>query len=268
MSRIDSLFQRLQAEGRTALMPYLTIGYPARDSAMDLVPAIVGAGADLLELGVPFSDPLADGTTVQASTQRALANGVTLRFCLDSVRRLRDAGIETPFALMGYFNPIYQMGLERFAAAAREAGVDAVIVPDLPPEEAGPLDDVLRQHGLDYIYFLAPTSDESRLRLVTERARGFIYLVSLMGVTGARDTISEELPAFVARVREATQGRVPLAVGFGIGSPETARRVGALVEGVIVGSALIARVGDEATAEQEAATFTRALREGIDQQAP
>ena len=186
MSRIPATFQRLRAEGRAALMPYLTIGFPERDSARTLVPALVAAGADLLELGVPFSDPLADGPTIQASTQQALANGVNLAFCLETVRALRDGGIETPICLMGYFNPIYQMGIERFAAAAARAGVDGVIVPDLPPEEAAALDDALRAEGLDYIYFLAPTSDPSRLALVAQKARGFIYLVSLTGVTGAR----------------------------------------------------------------------------------
>jgi tryptophan synthase alpha chain len=265
MSRISQTFQRLRAEGRTALMPYLTIGHPERDSADTLVPAVVESGADLLELGVPFSDPLADGVTVQASTQQALANGVNLRFCLETVRALRERGIETPFAFMGYYNPIYQMGLERFAAAAQEAGVDGVIVPDLPPEEAVALDEALRQRDLDYIYLLAPTSDESRLRLVAERARGFIYLVSLVGVTGARAELPAELPAFIQRVREYTRGEIPLAVGFGIGTPEAARAVGALADGVIVGSALVKRVADPATAEHEARTFVRALREGMDQ---
>ncbi|HEX8682897.1 MAG TPA: tryptophan synthase subunit alpha [Ardenticatenaceae bacterium] len=267
MSRIPQTFQRLRAEGRTALMPYLTIGHPERDSTQTLVPAVVESGADLLELGVPFSDPLADGATVQASTQQALANGVNLRFCLETVRLLRERGIETPFAFMGYYNPIYQMGLERFAAAAQEAGVDGVIVPDLPPEEAVALDEALRQRDLDYIYLLAPTSDESRMRLVAERARGFIYLVSLMGVTGARAELPAELPAFIQRVREYTRGEIPLAVGFGIGTPEAARTVGALADGVIVGSALVKRVADPATAEHEARQFVRSLREGLDQEA-
>jgi tryptophan synthase alpha chain len=264
MSRIQKTFQRLQAEHRTALMPYLTIGYPEKQSAATLVPALVESGADLLELGVPFSDPLADGATIQVSTQQALANGVNLRFCLETTRALRQQGIQTPFMLMGYFNPIYQMGLERFAAVAQEAGVDGVIVPDLPPEEAGALDEALRQHDIDYIYFLAPTSDESRLRLVAEKARGFIYLVSLTGVTGARTELPIELPAFLSRVRAYTRGEIPLAVGFGIGSPEAARAVGELADGVIVGSALIKRIANPATAEHEAQTFVRSLRKGLD----
>lgn len=266
MSRVSAAFERVRAEGRAALMPYLTIGYPEKESAQVLVPALVEGGADLIELGIPFSDPLADGATIQASTQQALANGVTLRYCLETVRGLREQGIETPLALMGYYNPIYQMGLARFAAAAREAGADAVIVPDLPPEEAGPLDEALREQGLEYIYFLAPTSDAARLKLVAERARGFIYLVSLMGVTGAREALPPELPDFIQRVRAATGGAVPLAVGFGIGTPDAARVVGALADGVIVGSALIKRVAEPATAEAEARAFVGALRQGLSSQ--
>ncbi|MGB0387162.1 MAG: tryptophan synthase subunit alpha [Ardenticatenaceae bacterium] len=262
MSRIPKTFKRLKSEGRAALMPYLTIGYPEKESAKSLVPAIEASGADMMELGIPFSDPLADGPTVQASTQKALTNGVNLRYCLETVAELRAAGVKMPFAFMGYYNPIYQMGIERFAAAAKEAGVDALIVPDLPPEEAEPLDEALKAHDIDYIYFLAPTSDESRLQLVAQKARGFIYLVSLVGVTGARNKMSTELPAFIERVRRAT--KVPLAVGFGISTPETARAVGELADGVIVGSALIKRVSDPATAEAGAREFVGALRQGLE----
>lgn len=264
MSRIQETFARTRAAKRAALMPYLTIGYPEKESALRLVPALVEAGADLIELGIPFSDPLADGATIQGSTQQALANGVTLAYCLETARQLREAGIEIPFTLMGYYNPIYQMGLDPFARAAAAAGVDGVIVPDLPPEEAGALDEALRREGLDYIYFLAPTSDESRLGLVAAKARGFIYLVSLAGVTGARAELPAALPAFIERVRVATEGVVPLAVGFGIGTPEAAREVGKLADGVIVGSALIKRVADPATAEAEAREFVAALRGGLE----
>lgn len=263
MSRIATTFARLKTEKRAALMPYLTIGYPTKDAAMTLVPALVESGADLLELGVPFSDPLADGATVQVATERALVNGVTLRFCLDTAQQLRETGIQTPFAFMGYYNPIYQMGIERFADGAQVAGVDAVIVPDLPPEEAVTLDRALAARDIDYIYLLAPTSDSARISLVAERARGFIYIVSLTGVTGARTELPAELPAFIARVREATTGRVPLAVGFGISSPETARQVGALADGVIVGSALIKRIADPATMESEARRFVSGLSQSL-----
>lgn len=263
MSRIKETFTRLKAENRPALMPYLTIGYPTREAAHTLVPALVESGADMLELGLPFSDPLADGATNQVALERALANGVTLQYCLDTAKQLREAGVQIPFAFMGYYNPIYQMGVERFAEAAQAAGVDALIVPDLPPEEAIPLDKALAARDIDYIYFLAPTSDSARISLVAERARGFIYLVALTGVTGARNELSADLPDFVARVREATEGRVPLAVGFGIGSPESARQVGAMADGVIVGSALIKRIADPATMENEARTFISSLSESL-----
>jgi tryptophan synthase alpha chain len=263
MSRITETFTRLKSEKRTALMPYITIGYPTKEATLTLVPALVESGADLLELGIPFSDPLADGATVQAATERALVNGVTLRYCLDTSRQLREAGIQVPFSFMGYYNPIYQMGIERFAEDAQAAGVDAVIVPDLPPEEAVALDRALAARDIDYIYLLAPTSDSARISLVAERARGYIYLVSLTGVTGARTELPAELPAFIARVREATAGRIPLAVGFGIGSPDTARQVGALADGVIVGSALVKRIADPATMESEARSFIKALAESL-----
>ncbi len=264
MSRIQETFERVKSEGRAALMPYLTIGYPEKESAKTLVPIIEASGADMIELGVPFSDPLADGPTVQASTQKALANGVNLHYCLETASELRAAGVKMPFNLMGYYNPIYQMGVERFAAAAKEVGVDGVIVPDLPPEEAEGLDNALKQHDIDYIYFLAPTSDESRLQLVAEKARGFIYLVSLTGVTGARSKVSAGLPEFIERVRSATHNQTPLAVGFGVSTPEIARTVGELADGVIVGSALIKRVSDPATAEAGAGEFVSALRQGLE----
>ncbi len=263
MSRITETFTRLKSEERTALMPYLTIGYPTKEATKILVPALVESGADMLELGVPFSDPLADGATIQVATERALANGVTLRYCLDAARQLREAGIRVPFAFMGYYNPIYQMGIEQFADEAQLAGVDALIVPDLPPEEAERLDRALAVRDIDYIYFLAPTSDSARINLVAERARGFIYLVSLTGVTGARTELPAELPAFIARVREATAGRIPLAVGFGISSPETARQVAKLADGVIVGSALIKRISDPATMESEARRFVSGLAQSL-----
>ncbi len=263
MSRIATTFTRLKSENRPALMPYLTIGYPTKEATQTLVPALVESGADMLELGVPFSDPLADGATNQAAYERAIANGVTLKYCLDTAKQLRETGVEIPFAFMGYYNPIYQMGIERFADEAQAAGVDGLIVPDLPPEEAVSLDRALAAREIDYIYMLAPTSDSARIRFVAERARGFIYLVALMGVTGARNELPAELPDFVARVREATEEQVPLAVGFGISSPEAARHVGTFADGVIVGSALIKRIADPATMEQEARTFVSSLAHAL-----
>jgi tryptophan synthase alpha chain len=265
MSRIAEAFERLRGAGGKALMPYLTLGYPHRGSALELVPALVEGGADLIELGVPFSDPLADGATIQAASQRALGNGMTLALCLEQVAELRGRGMSVPLVLMGYYNPILQMGIEAFARRARAAGVDGAIVPDLPPEEAGPLQNVLGAHDIDLVFLLAPTSDEGRVAQVIARSSGFLYLVSLVGVTGARERLPLDLEAFVARVRAASD--LPVAVGFGIGTPEQAGRVARVADGVIVGSALIRAIGAAAEAGRDPAAaareFVAALRAGI-----
>ncbi len=264
MSRITTAFEGLRRAGRTALMPFLTMGYPHRESALELVPALVEAGADLIELGVPFSDPLADGATIQAASQQALANGMTPALCLEQVAALRERGVAVPLILMGYYNPFFQMGLEGFARRAAEAGVDGVIVPDLPPEESEPLQAALRGQGLDLIFLLAPTTDDARVRSVARRAGGFLYLVSLTGVTGARDRLPSDLERFVARVRQVTD--LPLAVGFGIGRPEQAARVARIADGVIVGSALLRAIGSGADPVAAARTFVASLRRGMDGQ--
>lgn len=262
MSQIRTTFQHLKTAGRTALMPYLTMGFPERDSALTLVPAIAEAGADLIELGIPFSDPLADGPTIQASSQKALENGMTLRLCLEQAASLRDQGVTVPFVLMGYFNPIYQFGIELFAAQAAASGVDGVIIPDLPPEEAHVVMDTFESQGLDLILLLAPTSNATRVRMVAELAHGFIYLVSLVGTTGARGQVARDLPDLVERVRAETDK--PLAVGFGISTPDQAARVAALADGVIVGSALIEAIGAAEIPEDAAREFIAALRGGVD----
>ncbi len=243
-------------------MPYLTIGYPSVATTLDLVPALVEAGADLFELGVPFSDPLADGATIQHATHHALQNGVTVDICLATVRELRQRGVQVPLLLMGYYNPVLQRGLEKFCRDAADAGADGLIIPDLPPEEADDLLAACRAHDLDLIFLLAPTSTNARIRLVTERASGFIYLVSLAGVTGARDQLPPELEAFVARVRQATN--LPLAVGFGIGNAAQAGRVAAVADGVIVGSAIVKLAGEAANPVAAVSAFVRELRAGID----
>ena len=263
MSRIAATFENLSRAGRTALMPYLTMGYPERESALTLVPALIEAGADLIELGVPFSDPLADGTTIQAAGQRALANGVTLSLCLEQAAALRDRGGAVPYVLMGYYNSIFQMGLEHFARHAAVAGIDGVIVPDLPPEESDMLRSALRARGIDLIFLLSPTSDGERVRLVTRHTSGFLYLVSLTGVTGARDHLPSDLESFVTRVRSATE--LPLAVGFGISTPAQAAQVASIADGVIVGSALIKAIGagDDPVAATRA--FIADLRASMDE---
>jgi tryptophan synthase alpha chain len=262
MSRITATFETLHKTGRTALMPYLTMGYPQLESALRLVPVLIEAGADLIELGAPFSDPLADGATIQAAAQQALANGMTLSLCLEQAAALRHRGIEVPFMLMGYYNPIFQMGLDRFAQRAITAGIDGLIVPDLPPEEAGDLHSVLHAQGIDLINLLAPTSDDERVRLVTAQTSGFAYLVSLTGVTGARDHLPADLESFVARTRSTTD--LPLAVGFGISTPAQAAQVARIADGVIVGSALIKAIGDSDEPVAAARAFIASLREEMD----
>jgi len=262
MGRIEQSFEDLRRRGRTALMPYLTMGYPACDSALDLVPAIAEAGADLIELGVPFSDPLADGATIQASSQRALENGMTLALCLDQAAALRVREVSIPFVLMSYYNPILQMGVERFAQRAVAAGIDGAIVPDLPPEESDELRAALHKQGIDLIFLLAPTADDARLRAVAARTGGYLYLVSLVGVTGARDRLPAELESFVARVRAISD--LPLAVGFGIASPAQAARVARIADGAIVGSALIRAIGGADDPVAAARAFVAWLREGME----
>lgn len=263
MSRIAHTFTRLRGQGRKALIPYITLGFPHLESALELVPALVEAGADLVELGVPFSDPLADGATIQAASQKALENGMTPRLALEQIARLRARGLQVPLIWMGYYNPILQMGIEVFAQQAAEAGVDGVIVPDLPPEEAHDLQQVLRSCGLDLIFLLAPTSGEDRIRAVAQRASGFLYLVSVTGVTGARDHLPPDLPQLVQRVRRYTE--LPLAVGFGISRPEHAAAVGRLADGVIVGSALLRTLDQGESYARAARVFLRSLREALDQ---
>lgn len=270
MSRISPIFEKLRQDGRTALMPYLTIGHPSPALTLELVPAVIEAGADLVELGIPFSDPLADGATIQQATYEALRQGTNVGLCLQTVAELRHRGVDTPLILMGYYNPIFQRGLTEFCEEAARAGADGLIVPDLPPEEAEDLREACRIHDLDLIFLLAPTSDDERVRRVVELASGFIYLVSLTGVTGARDHLPADLEAFVQRVRHMTSPStgsghsLPLAVGFGIGNPEQARRVARVADGVIVGSAIVRRAGESAEPVKAVYDFVHSLRQGLD----
>lgn len=240
MSRIAATFARLREAGQLALMPYLTVGFPERDSALELVPAMEAAGASLFELGVPFSDPLADGATVQRATQRALENGVTFAYCLETVAELRRRGVAAPLLLMGYYNPLLRYGVERACRELAAAGGDGWIVPDMPPEEAGELQAAASAHGLDLILFVAPTTPEARIAEVVARASGFIYVVSLTGVTGARQDLSAGLADVLARVRRHTE--LPLVVGFGISTAAHVAEVAKIADGAIVGSATVAYV--------------------------
>ncbi|MBK9713687.1 MAG: tryptophan synthase subunit alpha [Kouleothrix sp.] len=264
MSRIAETFARLRSEGRAALMPYLMVGFPERDSALELAPALEAAGADLFELGVPFSDPLADGATIQRASERALANGVRLSFCLETVAALRARGLRAPLVLMGYFNPFLRYGLARVAADAAAAGVDGLIIPDLPPEEASEFQAICRAAGLDLILFVAPTTPDERIAQIARLASGFIYCVSLTGVTGARRDLWPGLPAFLERVRRHTD--LPLVVGFGISSAEHVRQVGEHADGAIVASALVSTI--EALPANERAAGAGAFLRGLRGEAP
>lgn len=239
-SRIGETFARLKGEGRVAIMPYVTVGFPDVETTLAAVPAALRGGADLIELGMPFSDPLADGVTIQRANQRVLEAGVHTGTVLDVARRLRADGVEAPLLAMGYFNPVLRYGVERFAADCAAAGIDGLIVPDLPPEESDELAAACRRHGRDLIMLLAPTSTDERIKSVAERASGFIYCVSLTGVTGARASLSEGLAGYLARVRRFTD--LPLAVGFGISKPEHVAEVAQIADGAIVGAAVISRL--------------------------
>ena len=248
-SRIEAAFATARANNRAALMPYFTLGYPDIKTSVEVVAAIAEY-ADLIELGVPFSDPLADGPTVQRSTQISLENGTTSRKCLEMVKTLRARGVTAPFMMMGYYNPIMAYGLTSYCADVAAAGGDGLIVPDLPPEEADELEAAARKAGIALIHFLAPTSHPARIEEVVSRAEGFIYAVSVTGITGARASINSDLPQFIARIKE--QADIPVAVGFGISDPEQAGEVGSFADGVIVGSALINEV-DAAAVDKPAA---------------
>jgi tryptophan synthase alpha subunit len=237
MTRLQSLFARLRSEGRTGLIAYVTSGYPTRAATVPIVQALLEGGADAIELGLPFSDPLADGAIIQRATAVALENGITTRDVLDIARELRESGVEAPLLIMGYVNPMYAYGLERFAADAAAAGVDGLICVDLPPEEAEAVLAACRANGLDLVFLLAPTSTDERIRSVAALASGFIYCVGLLGTTGARSVLSDELPEYLARVRRHTD--LPLAVGFGISRPEHIAQISQLCEAAVIGSAII-----------------------------
>jgi tryptophan synthase alpha chain len=264
VSRIDALFADLRARGRKALMPYVTAGDPSLDLTGKLVLELARRGADVIELGVPFSDPLADGPTIQRASQRALAARTTLRGILSLVRDLR-ARTEIPLVLMTYYNPIHAYTEESFLAHAREVGVDGVIVPDLPPDEGGAFLDRAAKAGIDAILLVAPTSPDARIRMIAERSRGFLYYVSLTGVTGSRDRLAADLSERLARIRALTPK--PIAVGFGISTPDQAAKVAPLADGVIVGSALIdqwERAGGNAGAIGPVGDYIASLRAALD----
>ncbi len=266
---IRAAFGRARDEGRAAFVAYLMLGYPDLATSVELARAIAAAGADVIELGVPFSDPLADGATIQHASQIALEHGATLARCFDAARAIADA-TTAPLALMGYYNPLLRMGLDVACARAAASGVAGLIVPDLPVEESAPLCEAARARDISPIFLVTPTSPAARIARVTAAASaagsGFLYCVSLSGVTGARGALPPDLPDFVARVRERA-GDVPLGVGFGISRPEHAAAVARFADGVVVGSALL-NAFDAAPAGQgiaAAADLVRSLRDAARQ---
>jgi tryptophan synthase alpha chain len=254
-TRITARFGKLRDSGEMGLIPYLTAGDPSLAATESFVLALAAAGADVIELGVPFSDPVADGPTIQRAIERSLAAGTTLRGVLDLVRSLR-AKTEVPLMLFSYYNPVLQMGLDRFAAEAAAAGADGALITDLTPEEAGDYRAAMRKHNLDTIFLAAPTSTDERLARIAEVSSGFLYVISRTGVTGAKDTLPDDLPALIRRTRRAT--RLPIAVGFGVSLPVHVSLLGGLADAAVVGSALVEEI--ERAASVDAASQALAAR--------
>ena len=246
---LADMFARTKAQGRAAFMPYFPIGYPTYAQSTDTIAALAAAGADGFEIGIPFSDPIADGPTIQAATQVALENGATVSGCLDAVRELRARGVQQPMLLMGYANPLVAYGTDRFVLDAHAAGADGLIVPDLPPEEACYFAESCARTGLALVFMLAPTSNDARIKLAAEASSGFIYVVSLTGITGARADLPAYLQDFISSLRARTD--MPLVLGFGISTPQHAAQVSQLTDGFIVGSALVRAGGESVNAARE-----------------
>ncbi|MFN3954719.1 MAG: tryptophan synthase subunit alpha [Pararhodobacter sp.] len=242
MSRIDQTFARLKAEGRKAFVAYIMGGDPDFDTSLTVMRGLPAAGVDVIELGVPFTDPMADGPTIQLAGQRALEGGMTLERTLEMVRRFREGDSDTPIVLMGYFNPIFNRGVERFLGDAREAGVDGLIVVDLPPEEDDELCLPAQAAGINFIRLATPTTDAKRLPRVLRNTSGFVYYVSITGITGAAAAEAGAVAPEVARIKAATD--LPVIVGFGISTPETARAIASIADGCVVGSAIVKLIGE------------------------
>jgi tryptophan synthase alpha chain len=271
MSRLEGVFSQLKANQRKALVSYVVAGDPSPEGTVELLHQLVAAGADVLEVGVPFSDPMSEGVVIQQGHERALANGMTLRGVLQIVAEFREQDQSTPIVMMGYANPIERFGYERFAAAGAEAGVDGLITVDLPPEEVERLESALREHELDNIFLISPTTPEDRIRTIVDRASGFIYYVAVKGVTGSGQLNVTEVADRVSLIRSMTA--LPIAVGFGIKDADSARAVAGVADAVVVGSALIdqmVRAGsadsslDEIQIHQAAVKLLQSIREGVD----
>jgi tryptophan synthase alpha chain len=262
MSRLQQTFERLRTAGRGGLVAYLTAGDPDPETSAAIVTAVAKAGADVLEIGVPFSDPLADGPVIQRAIERALAGGMTLRRSLDLVRQVR-AAVETPIVLFTYANPVLRMDAAAFARAAADAGVDGVLILDYPVEEAEPLRRPLVEAGLDPIFLVSPTTTDARIRRSGELGRGFLYVISRLGVTGMRDRLASDVPALLERVREASP--LPIAVGFGISSPAHVAEACRAADAAVVGSALVDTIARNGTADAtvRASEYVKWLKSGL-----
>ena len=256
-TRIAKCFAQLRATGGLGIVAYITAGDPTLTATCDYVLALADAGADVIELGVPFSDPLADGPTIQRASERALKSGTTLAGVLAMVRKVRGSS-QVPLVLFSYFNPILQMGLEKFASGAAEAGADGVLVTDLTPEESAEYRQILQAHHLDTIFLAAPTSTDERLVKIAACSSGFLYLISRTGVTGAKDALPDDLPALLRRARHFTQ--LPIAVGFGISLPGHVSVLGGLADAAVIGSALVSEIEKASSPEAAATTLRKRVR--------
>ncbi|WP_368186875.1 tryptophan synthase subunit alpha [Aestuariibius sp. HNIBRBA575] len=259
MSRIDAKFAALQAQRKKAFVAYVMAGDPDYDTSLEIIKGLPGAGVDIIELGLPFTDPMADGPTIQLAGQRALADGQTLEKTLQIVRELRKDDTTTPVVLMGYYNPIYNRGVDTFLVDAKEAGVDGLIVVDLPPEEDDELCIPAQKAGLNFIRLATPTTDDQRLPAVLQNTSGFVYYVSITGITGAAEAQSDAVAPEVARIKSATD--LPIIVGFGVRTPDTAQAIAGVADGTVVGSAIVEKIGNGDSPEQVLA-FVKTLADG------
>ena len=267
MNRIDSTFAQLKAAGRTALIPYVTTGDPSLAATLPIMQALVRAGADVIELGVPFSDPMADGPVIQRASERALAQHVSLADVIDVVAQFRKQDTGTPIVLFGYANPIEAMGAKAFAERAKSAGVDGVLVVDYPPEEASEFAKLMNEHGIATIFLLAPTTPESRIEEVARYARGYVYYVSLKGVTGASHLDTADVARKLAQIRKHVS--LPVGVGFGIRDPQSARAIAAHADAVVIGSRIIQEIesGPAPEAASRAGAWLGTIRAALDSRA-
>ena len=259
MTRIDEKFAELRQAGRKAFVAYMMAGDPDRDASLEIMRGLPGAGVDIIELGLPFTDPMADGPTIQLAGQRALDAGQTLSGTLDMVRAFRADDATTPIVLMGYYNPIYSRGVDRFLEEAKEAGIDGLIIVDLPPEEDEELCIPAQAAGLNFIRLATPTTDERRLPTVLQNTSGFVYYVSITGITGAADADAGDVGPEVARIKASTD--LPVVVGFGIKTPDAAKRIASVADGAVVGSAIVERIGRGDRAG-DVLSFVKSLSDG------